>query len=311
MVEPPSVDNPMPQPAIHEGPRSPCAVPCCVVSAPDGDLGIVDLLVILFQRRLLVIGLAVLGGAVALALVLAQPKRYAYTTVIEIGKTVAMVSDPAGITKFVSVPVENPDASIAKITAAFAPEVELAYRQSTGAQNLKLDLEVKNPRNSELVVLTSKGPESDQDIYFDFHRRCVERLQSDHHALMAVMRANLEMSLSQAQHKLDELKDQAAAPVPPPPPPPVAEHGARDRTDLRDLAANRRDQGEQQARIAMIQSQIDGIRETSQPVKSMRSSMPVGLPRSMIIVIGGLIGLVIGVIAALLADALARRAKTG
>jgi uncharacterized protein involved in exopolysaccharide biosynthesis len=153
-----------------------------------------DSLLSLFRYKWLLLTGAVVGLGVGIAMGMTLVRSYAYTTVVEIGKTDQLI--------------ETPDSCVAKLMNAYIPEVQMQNRTASDDHQSVIDLEVKNPRNSNLLVFTSKAPQADESAHIAVHQQVTDRLLEDHHKQAAIFRMNLEFELNQARQKLDELKDQ-------------------------------------------------------------------------------------------------------
>lgn len=172
-----------------------------VVQLPQmAEPGFIDLLLTLWgNRRLMIVSLAsclVLGGTVAAL----WPPTYAYATTIEIGTMQRGESFSV---------IEPPEAVVAKISNAFLPAIEQAHGLATATPGFTLNLSVKNPRGTGLLILTSKATEADQDTHLSIHRQLAERIREEHRRHVALMRTNLGLEVAEARRLANAIKDRS------------------------------------------------------------------------------------------------------
>jgi hypothetical protein len=167
----------------------------------DREPTFLDLLLTLARRKGTVALMAALGGVLAMAYMILMPRPFSFVTIIEIGSA----SHQTGAIS----PIEIPDASIVKLTNAYLPAIERAYDKTNGKPGFVSGIDVKNPRGTALILLSSTGPERDQDEHRTLHRQLAERLLSEHRKQFQLIRANLDLELEQAKRGLAAVKDHA------------------------------------------------------------------------------------------------------
>ncbi|MCC6301461.1 MAG: hypothetical protein IT489_01510 [Gammaproteobacteria bacterium] len=165
-------------------------------AAPEEEISLVDLWLILTRHRRLIgaiVALALLLGGAAAVL---KTDRYSYTTTVQI----ARVGDQL---------LEQPDTLLAKLNESYIPYVlQQRLQKEPEAEHIRVSAEI--PKNSNLILIRSEGPESDADLHTQLHARILERLAQDHDPEIDVVKLTMENNLSRLRNQLDRLKDEAA-----------------------------------------------------------------------------------------------------
>lgn len=313
----------------------------------EEEVSLVDLWLILARHRRLIgaiVALALLLGGAAAAL---KVDRYAYTTTVQI----ARVGDQL---------LEQPDTLLAKLNESYIPYV---LQQSEGSQAEHIQVSAEIPKNSNLILIRSDGPESDAELHTQVHARILDRLAEDHDPAIDVVKLSMENDLNRLRNQLDRLKDQAAS---------LQAQDKRlneqetllkdqlkelrklidgletnrgkalrevegeakamtlmlidtetgkymgreeevkerllvglpqERDKLKnDLADNLRGQTELQEKVKEAQAKIVNVRYTRPITPSLRSHEPQGVGRGIILALAGILGLMLGVFAAFIAE---------
>lgn len=162
------------------------------------EISLVDLALAVWRHRrpafFTILTFAVLGIAAALLL----PKKYAYTTTIEIG---------ARIEGDKTVPLELPDTTLAKIKESYIPLARQEYLKAHAGEDRVFKIEARIPKGSQLIVLESTAREQDGPVYQHIQAQVVQDLVADHNRVFNVIRSNAELAKQRAVRDLDVLKD--------------------------------------------------------------------------------------------------------
>jgi len=177
-------------------------VPQVVLAEPwheEDSISLIDLWKVLSRRRGVIFGALVLALLAGLLLALLMPEKFTYTTAIEIG------TKPAGTGKGTE-PIEAPETVLAKIKESYIPQ---ALHDFTQAQEDDSGYKVEGriPKGSELIVLEAKAPEEDGAAYLTIMQTVIDKVESDHRRVSAVIRSNLKTQLLKARLALDNLTD--------------------------------------------------------------------------------------------------------
>jgi hypothetical protein len=167
----------------------------------SGEAGMIDLLLVAWQQRML-IGIGMLVGLVGGgAFAMTQAPAYTFTTTLELGTVQGQKGGS---------PIESPEATIAKINNAFLPAIERAHGQATGDPGFVSGVEARTPRGTNLLVLASRGTLDQQEVQLGIHQRLAARILEDHRKDIALVRTNLDLELEQARRAVSAIKEQVS-----------------------------------------------------------------------------------------------------
>lgn len=273
------------------------------------EIRLADVWLVLVRRRLVIAALVLVSVAFGIVHAFLTTSLYDYTTIIEVGTRYADGRNEFGGRAELIEPIET---ARAKVAGGYIAQVLQAHiKNSNDAASYEIKAEV--PKNSQVIILKSRGTAESEPIYVALHGAIVERLRLDHLRVQNALRKDLETRLETQQRSLTELREQARlfdAQL-------KRLEGKRELpvrelsylTSLR-LADNRRAQSEMIRLIDNVREQLTNMRETSAVVPPMRSLNPVGLGKETTITLSALVGLFLGVIVALFVD-FASRARAG
>lgn len=179
----------------------PTSISSSVLRIVGSESGLVNILLLLARFKWIVIPAMLVGGGIGLLLAVVVPRSFAYSTTLEVGS----------VERESTAVIESPDSIISKITTVHLPAIEREYGTTIGQSGFVLGLEVKNPRNTNLVVLTSKGPLDEESTHRFVQGKIVDCILADHRDKLAFLRTNLTLELEQSRRQAESLKDQAAA----------------------------------------------------------------------------------------------------
>ncbi len=128
------------------------------------------------------------------------PHQYTFSTTIQIGDT--LVSNGTGT---VLRAIEPPEVVMAKIKESYIPFA--VNKMMNDREKISLDVQVRNPKGSNLIILSSKGPLSMSESYKDLHNLVVKPILEDHLKIIDVPRRSFLISSQQANIKLKNLED--------------------------------------------------------------------------------------------------------
>lgn len=169
----------------------------------EGEIRLVELAVVLWQQRWLIAG--VTAGCIVLGMVyaLVRPAIYEFTTTVEIGTKLE-----GSATR----PIESAEAVVSKLERNYIPEAirtyEAALLEDNGSAARGLSVKVSHPRETNLVILSSKAPAELGEYYIRLHDRVVDRLAANHERDSRLERIRIENDLELAELELDALTDE-------------------------------------------------------------------------------------------------------
>ncbi len=288
------------------------------------EIDLVDIGVSLWRRwkLMLAVFLACVGLALALALLI--PKKYDYSTTIQIGTQVV-----GGQLQ----PIEPPDSAAKKLENGFLPQIVQQQAQQNGIDPKNLSFEVDSPLNTNLVIISGKAPANLADNFTSIEKAAAQALINSELPLTKIMRARLESQLADAQANVRELENPKYKKLLQTEVTSLADfkkqarqqqleasrhaRGANDAmTSL--LLGNQVQQAENQlsklqqklqiklpgqiasakAKVSSIKAEIANLQASQIVTGPLRSVKPTSLPRSLIVVLGVVMGVLLALLAA-------------
>jgi hypothetical protein len=320
------------------------------------EVNLIDLWLALLRHKRLIA--AVFSMTVALGIIVAfqESHSYTYTTTIQIARGAEGQ-------------LEEPETLLAKLNESYIPYVmQQNFGSAPGAKRFKI--EAKIPRDSRIILIESKGPDTDQELHIKLHSQILDRLAQDHDPEVDLVKLTMENELNRTRNQLDKLKDEAVL---------LQSQGKRldeqelllkdqlkgleklidsseanrnkavaevegeakamtlmlidnetnkymdradeikerlllglsdDRDKLKnDLADNLRNQTELQEKLQELQAKIVNIRYTRSILPTIRSTEPDGIGKRDVIVLATVLGLLLGVFTAFMAEFLSKVRK--
>ncbi|MFQ5468979.1 MAG: Wzz/FepE/Etk N-terminal domain-containing protein [Gammaproteobacteria bacterium] len=162
---------------------------------PQDEISLVDLFLVVIKHKKIVLGVMFLCVLVGITLSFIKPRVFVITTPVEIAKGVETL-------------IEAPETVQAKLKESYIPFVLNKYFDESGG-GLYYDVEASLPKDSEIILLKSKGTDEELPVYSKIHAAILDKLANDHGRTIAVLKRNLESELHQTENKLGELGDQA------------------------------------------------------------------------------------------------------
>lgn len=170
----------------------------------EDEINLVDLWLVLMKHRTLIVAVVVLCVLAGVMLALLVPAKYQYSTSIELGARLDGENDV--------VVIESPETLLAKIQESYIPLARRQYQQylaEHSAVESVLMIDARIPKGSQIVVLSSKGPEGDSVMHKAVQQSVVNMVKVDHKRITDVLRKETEILQNRAKAKLEELKDDA------------------------------------------------------------------------------------------------------
>ena len=166
----------------------------------DDEIDLVQLFQILLKRKYLILGVVLfclLGGGLYVFL---KPTTYEYTTALQIGMNV--VGNSSGVTR---VEIEPLSSAKLKLETIYIPAaIEEMSSKHAGKFYKASAVEQKN---SNIIIISSKGGKEDSSIYSNFHTLAVLPLIDAHGKSISVFRKQDELVVNKAKLRLNDLRD--------------------------------------------------------------------------------------------------------
>ncbi len=165
-------------------------------SACDEELSLLDLVRILLEQRRVVLAVFLICTILGVLFALVKPTKYRYTTAIEIG---TVMEDGKAML------IDRPETLLAKIREAYIPYVlgELSKRRE--ASGYKIDARI--PAGSEVIILESKAPQSEEETVVNLHNLVVEQVKQNHQGVFDIIKKEMNVELDKSRNKLSALQD--------------------------------------------------------------------------------------------------------
>jgi hypothetical protein len=166
----------------------------------DDEISLVDLAKLIWERRWWMVGIAVVTFAAALLFALFAEREFDYVTSIRIGET--------NVNERVSTSVGVQEA----IERRFLPPLRQSFIVEHSLPRLPFSLKVEADQNGEHVTLNSRSAESDEALVRSFHSELGALIASDHNRrIQRVYRQteirldNLRTRLAVQQRRLEDM----------------------------------------------------------------------------------------------------------
>lgn len=236
----------------------------------DDEISLIDLTMVLINRKklisLIVIVFIVLGIAAALLI----PKKYTYSTSIEIGSQIFN-----GAIK----PFESPETLLAKVQHVFIPQALNEQRQTNPEDKTKYKITASIPKSSVIIVLEINGTEEQTDIMKHLLQGITQQATLDHSRIYDSVKKNITSLLNKATTELQMLKK---------------------------TNDNETEVATQQSMIKVYSSQLANLRNTREILPPMKSIEPTGTSRKLIVIVAAFAGVFLGVFSAFFAEFVAK-----
>lgn len=171
--------------------------PVQYISNTQDEISLVEIWLTLRKHRKLFLITAIGVTLLGLVLALLTTKGYDLNTSLEIGTE---------IRDGIPTPIESPETTKAKLESALIPMVKNELN-SDKEEPKRYKVDVAIPKNSALIVLTSKTSKKDESMYRDLHNKIVGAISQDHSKFIKLLKNNLQAELALANIHLDEMKD--------------------------------------------------------------------------------------------------------
>ena len=317
------------QPADSQNnPETPTMQAMVPYAYTSDEIDLVDVGVSLWRRwkLMLVVFLVCIGLGLALAFLI--PKKYSYSTTIQIGTQI--VGDTVQ-------PVEPPDSAAKKVENGFLPEIVQQRAQQSGINPKKLSFDVSSPEKTDLIVITGNAPDTLANTFISIEKTAAQQLINSELPLTRVMHAKLEGKLADAQASVQELEDPMYKSL-------LKEQikslkafqeqakrqqlessrHARSANDAMSslLLGNQVEKSEKRlsdlqqtlevelpgqiasakAKVASVKAEINNLQASQIVAGPLRSAEPTSLPRSIIAILGAVVGVILSLLAAVAAN---------
>ena len=157
----------------------------------EDEISLLDLAMVVVKRKklfsLIFTGFIALGIAAALL----NPKKYTYSTSIEIGSQI--------ISGTIS-PFESPQTLLAKTQHVFIPQTLNEQRQTNPEDKKIYKITASIPKSSIIIILEIKGAEDETDLLKSLLQDIAQKAILDHSRIYDSVRKNIASQLKQTNY---------------------------------------------------------------------------------------------------------------
>ena len=165
------------------------------------EISLVDLARVIWRHRrvatVTLLAVMVLGLAGAFL----TPRKYTYSTTIEIGTRIESEK---------MVPIETADTALAKVQESYIPQQRNRYLSAHPDGRGTFDIKARVPKGSQLIVLESKATAQNAGALRQLEGQVVQALVADHARMFEDYRRAAELSKQRAEDDLEALAGQEA-----------------------------------------------------------------------------------------------------
>ncbi len=155
------------------------------------EISLIDLFVVLARHRWLMAAVFILTVALGVVAALGKTQSYSYTSSLQIARGA-------------SGPIEGPGTVMAKLNESYIPFTLQQEENRNGFSSIKL--EASASRDSDVVVMKSRGPLADEQHHLALHRAVAERLVQDHEQELTNARSMLRSEISRTNGQFVRLQ---------------------------------------------------------------------------------------------------------
>lgn len=162
----------------------------------EDEISLIDIWLVIYRHKNVVITIILLITALGLFVSLIQPKKYSYSTSLEIG---SQIIDGKVVL------IDKPETVLAKLKESYIPLVIQQYQVNSMGEAKVIEAHI--PKNSELIMLEAKGIENHKKIFFEVFGAVVKKVVDDHERIISVIKKGYESSISSVVYKIEGLKE--------------------------------------------------------------------------------------------------------
>ena len=168
----------------------------------DDEINLVDLWLSLLAHKNVFFIIFIFIISLAAIYIAVTPKTYNYKTDIAIGTQTSQTSQTSQTQL-----IQPPEAIAANLENAIIPKIVM--QQHLKHPNNKLDVTVSSPKNTNSVLLTSKGTIDQKEAITKLHQQLINVLAESHRKKAASMLDYLKDELTSSQSMLTKLSAQS------------------------------------------------------------------------------------------------------
>lgn len=266
----------------------------------EDDINLIDIYKILTRRKFLILLIVALTTLIGTLYAVLKNDIFNYTAVFQIGTLSINGTDK---------PLAYAKNTVSEANELVIPTVLNAYYSEHPEQEKKLSILASNPKESELVVLSAKSTEKDADLYKTLLTDVGNKLMSEQNKKSDEYKAQLSVQISNAKSRIQALL--------------AAENEINKKIDgfqklfktkpidnsgtttlvitelFGQLQTNNREKYNLESQISNLEADLKLTSRSRYLIPVTRSLEPVNADKKIVIISSILVGLFLGVIAAL------------
>lgn len=164
----------------------------------NDEIDLVDVGANLWRRWKLMAVVFLACFAAGLLIAFLVPRSYAYSTMVQIGTQIVQNQ---------LLPIEPPASAAKKVQNGFLPEIVQQYAMQHGFDPRRLKFQVDSPDNTDLVIISGKGPQTFEAAYHLLEKTAADKLVKSELPMAQVAKARLESELADQLANLRGLTD--------------------------------------------------------------------------------------------------------
>jgi len=163
--------------------------------SPD-EISLVDVYLAYHRHRRAFWAVILFFVVVGLAVALLVPRKYAYTTLVEIGaQTLGDQIEP----------IDTPSSVAVKLRTSYVPQALDAYYRAHPEDKRIYQVKVTTPQKAALVELVSEGSKAEAPIFDFVHSKAVALLKQDHARILSLIKQRLQTKLTKLTTQTNHL----------------------------------------------------------------------------------------------------------
>lgn len=166
----------------------------------DDEISLIDLIQVILKRKLLLLGVFVVGILLTVTAAIFHQQQYLYAVSIKIGTLTATDGTDGR-----DVQMEPVNTVKTKLNEEIIPTVLSDYKSENPAKTLP-SFNVRSPRNSDLLILEGKGILNDASTIIGLEKTILSKLKEEQAKLYELNKADVVNTLVDMDRQLEEQK---------------------------------------------------------------------------------------------------------
>ncbi|ALP53230.1 hypothetical protein Tel_08715 [Candidatus Tenderia electrophaga] len=171
-------------------PTTPVPVPAYYIDNREDEISLVDLFVVLYRRKLVILLTLLLCTGLAIAATFIKSEKTTYATTIEIG------GDPK---------IESSTSALTKLQETYIPATLNAIKANETLS--ALNIEARAPKDSDLIILETQTVADNPDAVNELHSMVAQRFIAEHDKKLNQERVAIQNQIERLRLTLESIKN--------------------------------------------------------------------------------------------------------